>query len=116
MNTLPPGPPSGILGMLGMMRDPYGAIARYADKYGDPFTISSFLQGPMVVTGDPAAIRTIFAANPDIYASSAAKLMGPILGPGSILVVEGAAHRRSRKLLNPPFHGDRMRAYGRLMR
>lgn len=116
MNTLPPGPPSGLLGMLGMMRDPYGAIARYAGKYGDPFTISSFLQGPMVVTGDPAAIRTIFAANPDVYASSAAKLMGPILGPGSILVVEGAAHRRARKLLNPPFHGDRMRAYGRLMR
>jgi cytochrome P450 len=116
MNKLPPGPSSGVFGMLGMMRDPYGAIRRYARKFGDPFTISSFMQGPIVVTGDPAAIRSIFAANPDIYGSSAARVMGPILGSGSILLVEGAAHRRARKLLNPPFHGDRMRAYGRLMR
>jgi cytochrome P450 family 110 len=116
MNNLPPGPPSGILAMLGMMRDPYGALARCARKYGDPFTISAFMQGPIVVTGDPAAIRSIFAADPDIYASSGAKLMGPILGPGSVVILEGAAHRRSRKLLNPPFHGSRMRAHARLMR
>jgi cytochrome P450 len=116
MNTLPPGPSSGLLGMLGMLRDPYGAIARCASKFGDPFTISAFMQGPIVVTGDPAAVRTIFAADPDTYASSAARVMGPILGPGSLVILEGAAHRRARKLLNPPFHGDRMRAYGRLMR
>lgn len=116
MNNLPPGPPSGILAMLGMMRDPYGALARCARKFGDPFTISAFMQGPIVVTGDPAAIRSIFAADPDIYGSSGAKLMGPILGPGSVVILEGAAHRRSRKLLNPPFHGSRMRAHARLMR
>jgi cytochrome P450 family 110 len=116
MNNLPPGPSSGIFSMLGMMRDPYGAIAHCARKFGDPFTISAFMQGPMVVTGEPAAIRSIFAADPDIYASSGAKVMGPVLGPGSVLILEGAAHRRARKLLNPPFHGDRMRAHAHLMR
>jgi cytochrome P450 len=116
MNNLPPGTSSGLFSMLGMMRDPYGAISRYSRKFGDPFTISGFMQGPIVVTGDPAAIRTIFAADPDIYGSSGAKVMGPILGAGSVLIVEGAAHRRARKLLNPPFHGDRMRAHARLMR
>ncbi len=116
MNQLPPGPSSGLFSMLGMMRDPYGAIARCASKFGDPFTISAFMQGPIVVTGDPAAIRSIFAADPDIYGSSGARVMGPILGPGSVLILEGTAHRRARKLLNPPFHGDRMRAHARLMR
>jgi cytochrome P450 len=115
MSQLPPGPSSGIFEMLASMRDPYGAIARYAQTFGDPFTISAFMQGSIVVTGEPAAVRSIFAADPGIYGSSAAKTMGPILGAGSVLILESAAHRRSRKLLNPPFHGDRMRAHARLM-
>ncbi len=34
------------------------------------------------------------------------------IGDYSILILEGDRHRRERKLLMPPFHGDRMRAYG----
>jgi cytochrome P450 len=99
-----------------MLRDPFGALERCARTYGDPFTISLPTQGTIVVTQQPAAIRGVFSADPDTFGSSGARVMGPILGPGSVLIQEGAAHRRARKLLNPPFHGDRMRAHGRVMR
>jgi cytochrome P450 len=35
-----------------------------------------------------------------------------LLGDNSLLLIDGERHRRHRKLLMPPFHGDRMRAYG----
>jgi cytochrome P450 family 135 len=33
------------------------------------------------------------------------------MGPSSVLVLTGAEHMRQRKLLLPPFHGERMREY-----
>jgi cytochrome P450 len=74
------------------------------------------LQGKIVVTGDVDSVRGVFGAAPETFGSIGAKVMGPILGAGSVLVLEGAAHRRARKLLNPPFHGDRMRVHGTVMR
>jgi cytochrome P450 len=35
----------------------------------------------------------------------------PIMGPRSILLLEGAEHLARRKLMLPAFHGERMRAY-----
>ena len=37
------------------------------------------------------------------------------MGPNSTLLLDGAEHMRHRKLLLPPFHGERMREYGELM-
>ena len=116
MPSLPPGPRAGLVTTIRSLRDPCGALARYAAAYGDPFTLTLPMQGRIVVTASPAAIRAVFAADPETFGASGAKVMGPILGPGSVLVLEGAAHRRARKLMNPPFHGDLMRAHGRLMR
>jgi cytochrome P450 len=114
--SLPPGPKRGLLTTLRTVRDPFGALQRFSAAYGDPFTIAMPLQGPIVVTSDLEAVRGVFGASPETFGSMGAKMMGPILGAGSLLILEGAAHRRARKLLNPPFHGDRMRAYGRVIR
>ena len=32
-----------------------------------------------------------------------------------MLLLDGERHRRHRRLLMPPFHGERMRAYGQLI-
>ena len=42
-------------------------------------------------------------------------MLAPILGSGSMLLLDGAEHLRQRRLLLPPFHGERMRGYGTLM-
>jgi len=42
-------------------------------------------------------------------------LLGPVIGETNVIVLGGEAHRAKRKLLMPPFHGARMRAYGALI-
>ena len=43
-------------------------------------------------------------------------MLGPVVGERSVLLADGAEHMRQRKLLLPPFHGERMRAYEEVMR
>jgi cytochrome P450 len=43
-------------------------------------------------------------------------MLGPIVGQRSVLLLDGAEHLRHRRLLLPPFHGQRMQAYADVMR
>ncbi len=71
----------------------------------------------MVFFSDPAAIKQIFTGNPDQLRAGQANtvVFKLLLGPNSILRLDGARHRHERKLLMPPFHGERMRLYGDMM-
>src|SRR3712207_4239377 len=115
MAKLPPGPRSALLATIEYARDPLGFVHKYARHYGDPFTVNLLFTGPVVVTGDPQGLRQIFTAPPDTFASLLRPLVEPQAGPNSLLLLDGARHKRERTLLLPPFHGTRMRAYGQLM-
>jgi cytochrome P450 len=65
------------------------------------------------MTGDPEHARAIFSADPDTLEPFNVKLLAPFFGERSVIMTGGERHRRDRKLLTPPFHGARMRAYGR---
>ena len=86
-----------------------------ARRFGDIFTIPTVL-GPLVVCGDPDGVRAIFALPPDSFSRWSTESVSPLLGEASLLLSGGARHARDRKLLTPPFHGERMRAYGAVMR
>ncbi len=61
---------------------------------------------------DPAAVKTVFTAPPEVAPSAAGDTpIASVLGPRSVITLTGAEHMRQRKLLLPPFHGERMRAY-----
>jgi cytochrome P450 len=113
-NRLPPGPSNAALATLRYLRNPYESLLGAARKYGDPYTWPTFL-GKMVITGDPAGIKTLFAADPDIYLALGADLLRPVLGESNLILLSGERHRAMRKLHTPPFHGERMRAYGKLI-
>lgn len=93
------------------LRAPEGWLLEEAKKFGDPFTMPS-LGGPLVLTATPEGVRAIFTADADTFAPFAAEAMTPFLGRGSVLLQHGAEHRRARRLMMPPFHSGRMRAYG----
>ena len=114
-SSLPAGPSSTLFALLRYAQDPYGAILWAARKYGDPFTWPS-LFGKMVVTGDPAVLRTLFTAPPEMFAVPGAEILGPVIGKSNLILLHGEQHRAMRKLQAPPFHGSRMRAYGQLIR
>jgi cytochrome P450 len=112
---LPPGPRGSVVQMLRYARDPLGFYADCARRFGDVFTIPTVL-GPIVVCGDPDGVRSIFALPPEGFSRWSTESVSPLLGEASLLLSGGARHARDRRLLTPPFHGERMRAYGAVMR
>ncbi len=99
--------------MIRYLRDPMGAMPAMVREYGDPFTFPG--KTPLVCTGEPEGIKAIYAADPDAMEPLSQELAF-VLGPQSLILIGGAEHRRKRKLMMPPFHGARMRAYGDGMR
>jgi cytochrome P450 len=83
--------------------------------YGDLFTLRL---GPsrVVMIADPAAVKQVFQGPPDLlHMGDINGLFRPILGSNGLLLIDGQEHMRQRKLMLPPFHGQRMREYGELM-
>jgi cytochrome P450 len=80
---------------------------------GEAFTLTFAPSGmKLVMVSDPEAVKTVFTAPPEVAPSGAGSSpIAPIMGPNSVLVLTGPEHMRQRKLLLPPFHGERMREY-----
>jgi cytochrome P450 len=112
--ALPPGPRGTLAPTVRYLRDPFGALLAAAGQFGDPFTWPTFL-GPVVVTGDPAGIKELLTADPEVYSALGAELLGPVIGESNLILMSGEAHRAMRKFYNPQFHGDRLRDYGAVM-
>ena len=118
MPELPPGPRTpSLIQILQWVFRPIPFMRRCAEDYGDVFTTRIMGAPPVVFFSDPAAIREIFTGDAErLVAGKANNLVFKlIVGPNSLLALDGARHRRERKLLMPPFHGERMRLYGDMM-
>ncbi len=118
MSSLPPGPKRPrLFQTLDWVRRPIPIMRKYAQEYGECFTLRWLNTPPIAFFSDPVAIQQIFTASPeDALAGRANVILKPILGKNSVLLLDGARHKRERKLLMPPFHGERMRLYGETMR
>ncbi len=64
----------------------------------------------MVTVADPQIAKQLFSANPDEVGNIQPNL-SRILGSGSVFALDGAEHKRRRKLLTPPFHGKSIKNY-----
>lgn len=115
---LPPGPRSpALIQMLRFRLRPIALWDECARRYGDCFTLRFPGTPPFVFFTDPDAIKGIFTGDPDTLAAGEVNAyFAFLLGERSLLTLDGAAHLRDRRLLLPPFHGERMTAYGGLMR
>ncbi|MBJ7470493.1 MAG: cytochrome P450 [Solirubrobacteraceae bacterium] len=113
---LPPGPrtpaPFQLLGLLTRGR-PF--LRRNQERYGDLFTLRLTTLGTWVFPGTTDLIRTAFTAPADVLHTGESNLLEPILGPYSLLSTDRDQHLRQRRLLLPPFHGARMKAYEQLI-
>jgi len=91
---------------------PTDLLRRGAARYGEPFTLRTlWADAPMVLVSDPAEIRRIHAEPPAVLRGGASsRVLEPFAGPSSILLTDGEEHLRARRLVLPPFHGERMEA------
>src|SRR3954467_13922800 len=86
-------------------------------RYGDMVTFSSLFDPRFVMVFEPELVKQVFRGSPEqLRAGEANAVLGPVVGERSVLLLDGAEHMRQRKLLLPPFHGKRMRAYEEVMR
>ena len=111
---LPPGPPAPAAAQtIEWIARPTALLRRSAARYGEPFTLRTlWADAPMVLVSDPETIRRVYAAPPEsLRGGASSTVLEPFVGPSSILLTSGEAHLRQRRLMLPPFHGERMEAH-----
>ena len=95
---------------------PFAYLEKAQTAHGDIFEERFLGFPPFIVLSHPDAIEQVFTTDPSLFDSvSGNRIISPITGDQGILLLEGAAHKKRRKMLMPPFHGERMRAYGEAM-
>lgn len=115
---LPPGPRMPrTLQLLHWIFRPIPFMEACQRRYGDWFTIRFRKQMTFVFTSEPEAVKEVFMEEAGhLDAGEANQILKPLLGENSLLLLDGARHFQERRLMMPPFHGERMQHYGRIMR
>jgi cytochrome P450 len=116
--ALPPGPHTpGLWNIARFAMRPLEMLRAWQARYGYVFTIRMTGFGTGVYVADPGAIRELFTGDQsDLLAGEANSIMEPVLGPHSVLVLDGREHLRQRKLLLPPFQGSHVAAFREVIR
>jgi cytochrome P450 len=116
-SALPPGPrmPS-TLQAIGWARRPLPFLSRCRRRYGDVFTLRVRNAGTWVILSDPEDVRQVFTLDHALLEVGLANsILGPLLGPRSVMLLEEPEHVRRRRLMLAPFHGVRMQGYRQMM-
>jgi cytochrome P450 len=80
------------------------------------FTLRIANEGTWVFLSHPDAVKQVFTGDPRLlHAGEANVVLLPVLGSHSVLLLDDDAHMAQRKLMLPPFHGERMRGYEQTM-
>jgi cytochrome P450 len=113
VSTLPPGPRiPDWWQLIRFAGDPLGLLDECQRRYGDAFTLHIGGRGRYVMLSDPEVVREVFRADPEVLHSGEANaLFRATVGRNSVLVLDEAPHARQRRVVTPPFKGERMRAF-----
>ena len=118
-SSLPPGSKApAVIQALRYVRDPLGFLIGQQRRHGDIFSVAFPYFGRAVYVSSPELVKAVFTGPPDQFHAGEANatVLEPALGPNSVLTLDDAPHMQQRKLLLPPFHGERIHRYGELMR
>ena len=95
---------------------PTASLHRAYEKYGKRFTVRLPFQPPFVVLSDPEDIKELLTAPPDVlHPGEGARILEPVVGSKSVILLDEDEHLEQRKLLLPAFHGERMQRLVGLM-
>ncbi len=118
MTSVPPTPaaPPAVQTVRWLTR-PIAFLEGCRRRHGDVFGVCFLgFRTPMVMLGDPAAVKALYADRDHGLPPGRTVALQPVMGPRSLLLLEGQEHLERRRLMLPPFHGERMRAYEALVR
>jgi cytochrome P450 len=111
--SLPPGPSAPpAVQTLRWLHRPIEFMDSCRRRHGDSFSVKFLgFVTPMVMISDPESIRALYRSRENGLPPGRTVALEPVMGARSVLLLEGAEHLSRRKLMLPPFHGERMRRY-----
>src|SRR4051812_35208264 len=117
MQQLPEGPRAHpFVQTLNWQNRPLAFLERSRARYGKRFTVRLLIAPPFVMHADPAAIKQIFTAPPEVlHPGEGARILEPVIGKNSVILLDEKPHLSQRKLMLPAFHGERMKKLVGLM-
>ncbi len=116
--ALPPGSKApAIVQAIRYARNPLGFLSAHQRRYGDIFSVRFPFFGRVVYVARPDLVKSVFTGAPSIFHAGEANatVLEPAVGPNSVLTLDDEPHMRQRKLLLPPFHGERVHRYEELI-
>lgn len=117
VDALPPGPrlPIAAQSAAWTLR-PWEFMDYCAARLGDMFTLRLFGQDPWVMVSHPDQVKEVFTGPPEVlHAGEGNRILLPVVGANSVLLLDDDAHREQRRLLMPPFRGNHLAAYADTM-
>jgi cytochrome P450 len=112
VESLPPGPSGSLIPAQNLIFRPIEALREWRAKFGPTFTVNR-LGTKIVITAEPDLVQRLYSVNdPELFTSAIPETTDVLLGKRSVLSAAGTRHSQDRKLLMPPFHGERMRSWG----
>jgi cytochrome P450 len=108
--SLPPGPSAPkLVQAAGFWNRPLAYFERNRARYGKRFTMRLPMMPPMVAITEPDQIKQVYTAPPDVlHPGEGARVLEPLVGRHSVILLDEDAHMEQRKLMLPAFHGERM--------
>jgi cytochrome P450 family 135 len=118
LDLLPPGPRLPVfVQTAAWVARPWDFMDRCAARYGDTFTLRLAGERPWVMVSHPDAVKQVFTGPPELlHAGEGNRILLPVVGANSVLLLDDDAHREQRRLLMPPFRGNQLASYGKPMR
>ncbi len=117
MQLIPKLKQSSLQQRLQWIAKPHKYMDAAVQQAPDLFQADITAKDGYVFVNHPEAMRQIVTSDRQKYFASSKdnELLKPLVGANSLLLIEGDRHRQRRKLLLPPFHGERMQAYAQLI-
>jgi len=101
--------------LLGVVRPVDSRLGMY-HRYGGVFRTDDAIAGELFHVAERGLVEQIFKWKPAQYSvGEPRQVMEPVVGPSSILLLDGEPHMRMRKLMLPPFHGEAIAQYAELI-
>jgi cytochrome P450 len=102
--------------LIAFWKRPAASLDRLRRRYGKRLTVQLPFQPPFVMLSDPDEIKELFTAPPDVlHPGEGARILEPIVGRNSVILLDEAPHLEQRKLMLPAFHGEKMQRLTGLM-
>src|SRR5829696_4388447 len=108
--SLPPGPPwPSFMQVVGWWNLALAFHEECRRRYGKRYTVRLLATPPFVMHSDPEHIREIFTAPPEVlHPGEGARILEPVVGTYSVILLDEKAHLAQRRLMLPAFHGEKM--------